>query len=67
VTAVKPAEEGEGVILRVLNPTDQPDKLELNGAFGHSEASVRLDESPLKGTSHEVPPHALRTWRLRRR
>lgn len=74
LSAVKPAERGDGIVVRVLNPTDVPLEAELSLGFrvGSAEA-VRLDEEPA-GEEIElaknrirfaVPPHALRSVRLR--
>jgi len=74
LSALKPAEDGEGMVLRVLNPDSQP-------KIGHATLgfpvasfdSVRLDESPdggefeLDGSTLEFPigGGALRSFRLR--
>jgi hypothetical protein len=47
LSACKPAEHGDGVVVRIVNPTDTADDAEL--AFGvdiGSAVSVRLDEEP---------------------
>jgi alpha-mannosidase len=74
VSALKPAEDGRGVVLRVLNPTDDP--LEARVEVGPPSAAVeavRLDETPAAGEivrrdgrllRFAVPPHALRSLRL---
>ena len=74
VSALKPAEDGRGVVLRVLNPTDDP--LEARVEVGLPSAAVeavRLDETPAAGEivrrdgrllRFAVPPHALRSLRL---
>jgi hypothetical protein len=74
LSALKPAEDGDGFIIRVLNPTDRPlpAQLTINLPI-RSVESVRLDESADGGTvAHEdgtltceVPPHALRSLRVR--
>ncbi len=77
VSALKPAEDGEGWILRVLNPTDAPEDLELclgralRGAVDAAQP-VRLDETPsgpalpLRGGTLSTPvaPRALVTLRF---
>jgi mannosylglycerate hydrolase len=74
LSACKPAEDGDGLIVRVLNPSDQPDDVALR--FGiplQSAHGVRLDESFDDSSdwrrdgdvvSTKVPPHALRTVRV---
>lgn len=74
LSALKPAEDGNGAILRVLNPSDEPVAAVLDTSLEVAEAqSVRLDESPDDGTVERrdgrvrfaVGPHALRSLRLR--
>jgi mannosylglycerate hydrolase len=72
LSACKPAEDGDGMVVRVLNPTDEPHEATL--AFGvdvGAVEAVRLDESPtdlpvdrVDGVVRfPVPPHALRSVR----
>jgi mannosylglycerate hydrolase len=74
LSAVKPEEHGDGVVVRVLNPTDAVLTASLLLGFPVSSAvAVRLDEEParhdvvLEGrrVTFEVPAHALRSVRLR--
>lgn len=74
LSAVKPAEQGKALIVRVLNPTDTRLAASLRLGFPvSSAAAVRLDEEPaaddvtLDGdhVTFEVPPHALRSLLLR--
>ncbi|MFL6239839.1 MAG: glycosyl hydrolase-related protein [Actinomycetes bacterium] len=74
LSAFKPAEDADGAIVRVLNPSDDPAQAELRVGVAFSDVSaVRLDETP---TPHpvaraddtvrfDVPPHALRSIRVR--
>lgn len=69
-SALKPAQSGEGVILRVLNPTPNEERARITLGFAIGGArAVRLDESasnaPLtrhgRNLEFVVPPHALRS------
>jgi alpha-mannosidase len=70
VSAVKPADLGSGIVVRVLNPTDTPLDAQLQLGFPVSSArAVRLDEEAiderveLSGNRlrFSVPAHALRS------
>jgi mannosylglycerate hydrolase len=70
LSALKPAEQGEGVVVRVLNPTDAAHEAALRLGFPFASAeAVRLDETPTgDGLARHgdtlrftVPPHALRS------
>jgi alpha-mannosidase len=73
LSALKPAESGEGLVVRVLNPTDSAldATLALGFRFARAEA-VRLDESPAgepvtragDTLRFAVPAHALRSVRI---
>ena len=74
LSALKPAEDGKGVILRVLNPTSTPIDGTVTLGFDVEDAeSVRLDESADGGVLDHagsridltVAPHHLRSIRLR--
>jgi alpha-mannosidase len=74
LTALKPAEDGDGLIVRVLNPGDEIVQARLTLGFPYGEAAgVRLDEEPAPlelerdaGTLRfPVPPRALRSLRIR--
>jgi hypothetical protein len=70
LSALKPREDGRGIVLRVLNPTDHAleGRVTLGFAFDRVEA-IRLDEELSQGTVRRegstlclpVQPHALRT------
>jgi mannosylglycerate hydrolase len=73
LSACKPAQDGDGIVVRVLNPTDEPDDVTL--VFGREVRDVRpvgLDEQPFdffvthagRDVGFDVPPHALRSVRL---
>jgi mannosylglycerate hydrolase len=70
LSALKPAEDGDGMVVRLLNPTDVAQIAVLRPGFPVRSASpVRLDEEPapdavtLDGgvVRFDVPPHALRS------
>jgi hypothetical protein len=70
LSALKPAQRGDGIIVRVLNPTDRPQRASLRLGFPISGAtSVKLDETPADhpvmvapdGVSLDVPARALRS------
>ena len=70
LSALKPAEDGDGIVVRLLNPTDVPQTAVLRVGFPVRSASpVRLDEEPAPGAVTldgrvvrlDVPPHALRS------
>ena len=74
VSALKPAEEVPGTVLRLLNPTDRPATARVSVGFRVSAAvPVRLDETPdgeplaleAGSLALAVPPHALRSVLLR--
>jgi hypothetical protein len=73
LSALKPAEDGRGLIVRVLNPTDDDARAVLSVGFDLAGAdSVRLDETSdwaeveLTGRELTFPvgPHVLRSVRL---
>jgi mannosylglycerate hydrolase len=70
ITAVKPAERGDGIVVRVLNPTDAEHTAHMRlGTPIATARAVRLDEEPaqheveLDGNAlrFNVPPRALRS------
>jgi hypothetical protein len=70
LSALKPADNTEGIVVRVLNPTASPQRAELTLGFEFDRAeTLRLDEEsedhPLSRDGQTlrfpVPPHALRT------
>ena len=74
LSALKPAEADGAIVLRVLNPGAEPReaRVRLELPFASAEA-VRLDEEPAPGALERegarlrfpVPPHSLRTLRIR--
>ncbi|NCY16994.1 MAG: hypothetical protein EBX39_09530 [Actinobacteria bacterium] len=74
LSALKPAEDGDGMVLRVLNPDDGTVEASVGFAVAIGEVSpVRLDETPseepfeFEGTRLRFPigPHRLRSFRIR--
>jgi hypothetical protein len=72
LSALKPADDGAGIVVRVLNPTDAPAVARLRAGFPLVAArAVRLDETPIAEVpvehatiAFDVPPWALRSVRL---
>jgi alpha-mannosidase len=74
LSAVKPAEDGNGIVVRVLNPGGVNVRASLRFGFDVRRVDpVRLDEEPAAHdvvvesgqVTFDVPPHALRSVRLR--
>jgi mannosylglycerate hydrolase len=73
LSTLKPAAEGDGLILRVLNPTDAAVDARIRVGLPFSRVdAVRLDEAPADGAvavddnqiSLTIPPHGLRSVRV---
>jgi alpha-mannosidase len=73
LSALKPAEEGAGLVVRVSNPTHEPADAHLSVGFSFEAADlVRLDEAPIDeplarggdALRFRVPPHAVRSVRI---
>jgi mannosylglycerate hydrolase len=70
LSACKPSQDGDGIVVRVLNPTDESDDVTLHlGRDVRRARPVGLDEQPSdslvthngRDVGFEVPPHALRS------
>ena len=73
LSACKPAQDGERVVVRVLNPTDEAEEVHLRFGLDVRRARpVGLDEQPVEDpVTHRgrvvgiyVPAHALRSVRI---
>ncbi len=73
LSALKPAAQGTGLVVRVLNPGDEATEARLGLGFPFARAeAVRLDETPAAepvsvdgdALRFPVPPHALRSVRV---
>jgi mannosylglycerate hydrolase len=74
VLSAQPAENGDGIVVRMLNPTDDPLVARVRIGFPVADVQpVRLDETPLGPpravtggcVEVDVPAHALRSLLLR--
>jgi hypothetical protein len=72
LSALKPADDGDGLVVRVLNPNDLPAVTSIRFGFPVAAAhAVRLDETGTDDVPVEdgaiqatVPAHALRSFRV---
>ena len=60
-SCLKPAEDGEGVILRVFNPSSNVERVELRGA---TATRIRLDEEAELDGGLELEPQEIASFRL---
>ncbi|MFI7611762.1 glycosyl hydrolase-related protein [Nonomuraea terrae] len=70
LTALKPAEDGDGYVLRVSNPTGETVTAGLTLPEGAQVSEARLDETAYPAAElaleeFALPPYALRTFRVR--
>ena len=70
LSALKPADDGDAIVLRVSNPGDAMARAVVRTGFALESATpLRLDETPAdfavevtpRSVSFDVPPHALRS------
>ncbi len=70
LSALKPADDGDALVLRVSNPGDETARAVVRTGFAlESAIPLRLDETPAdfavdftpRSVSFDVPPHALRS------
>jgi alpha-mannosidase len=68
LSALKPAEDGEGLVLRVYEPAGRRGdfSLELPGGWKLSGPLTLLEEPMARGPGAELRPFEIRSWRLRR-
>jgi alpha-mannosidase/mannosylglycerate hydrolase len=73
LSACKPADDGDGLVVRLLNPTDGPVRANIElGVELRRVVPVGLDEAPRgapvassgRSFACELPPHALRSFRI---
>ena len=74
LSALKPSEDGSGIVIRLLNPGAEPARAVLSLGFDFEDArSLRLDEKPgpdeltvgPRRIEFDLGPHALRSLFLR--
>ncbi|MDI1463459.1 hypothetical protein QEZ54_20975 [Catellatospora sp. KI3] len=69
VTAYKPADDGDGAVLRLLNPTAEPVTARIAGLDGQAVTECTLAEQPVVGevdtAALQLGPYQLRSLRLR--
>jgi alpha-mannosidase len=68
LSALKPAEDGEGLVLRVYEPAGRRGdfSLELPGGWKLSGPLTLLEEPMARGPGAELRPFEIRSWRLGR-
>jgi alpha-mannosidase len=72
LSALKPAGDGNGFVVRVLNPSEKPAAMSMRFGFPVAEAwAVRLDETKVDAVAIDdrtlrstVPARALRSFRI---
>ena len=65
--ALKPAENGDGLVLRLYEPTGGRGRIEVEPPPGWALAGeVNLLEDPIEDAGPEIGPFQIRSWRLRR-
>lgn len=68
LSAIKPAEDGEGLVLRVYEPAGRRGGLEIAPASGWriAEAVNLMEETAERAAGPDILPFEVRSWRLKR-
>jgi alpha-mannosidase len=67
LSALKTAEEGDGLILRVYEPAGARGAVSVAAAGWQVSAPLNIMEEPLQDADAVIPPFGVRSWRLTKR